>query len=189
MLLGRDVGNLLELAIKEEEAFAVLTRLQTQRKERDEVICLARELAHGAKHKNFQEIQPTPVTENKDTSINDLSMLHDELFHGKKSENSEPREKDDPQEKDPKPKNQPEVSEEEESRPYSEWDMTADQLRDLQSNDKTLDKIRQYIRDKTSENEKNTSCFIVKDGIIYRQWSSRKQPSTCATVEQLVLYR
>ena len=41
-------------------------------------------------------------------------MLDDELFHGKKSEKSEPRKIDDPQEKDPK--NQPEVSEEEEYR-------------------------------------------------------------------------
>ena len=64
--------------------------------------------------------------------------------------------------------------------------MAADQLRDLQSNDKTLDKIRQYIQDETTENEKNTNNFIGRDGIIYRQWRSRKT-STCATVEHSVL--
>ena len=54
VLLGRDIGNLLELAVREQEAYAVLTRIQRRKKEKEEAAALTKEITSGVK--------PRPLT-------------------------------------------------------------------------------------------------------------------------------
>ena len=49
VVLGRDIGNLLELAVREQEAYAVLTRIQRRKKEKEETAALAKEIISGVK--------------------------------------------------------------------------------------------------------------------------------------------
>ena len=78
VLLGRDIGNLLELAVREQEAYAVLTRIQRRRKEKEEAAALTKEITSGVK--------PRPLTteseeENEESVV--LNRFDDSIFQGK----------------------------------------------------------------------------------------------------------
>ena len=78
VLLGRDIGNLLELATREQEAYAVLTRIQRRKKEKEEAAALAKEITFGLK--------PRPLTteseeENEESVV--LNRFDDSIFQGK----------------------------------------------------------------------------------------------------------
>ena len=49
LVLGRNIGNLLELAVRKQEAYAVLTRIQRRKKENEETAALAKEIISGVK--------------------------------------------------------------------------------------------------------------------------------------------
>ena len=75
VLLGRDIGNLLELAVREQEAYAVLTRIQRRRKEKEEAAALTKEITSGVK--------PRPLTteseeENEESVV--LNRFDDSIF-------------------------------------------------------------------------------------------------------------
>ena len=52
LVLGRNIGNLLELAVRKQEAYAVLTRIQRRKKENEETAALAKEI--------ISEVKPRP---------------------------------------------------------------------------------------------------------------------------------
>ena len=76
VLLGRDIGNLLELAVREQEAYAVLT--QRRKKEKEEAAALAKEITSGVK--------PMPLTiqsEEEDEESVVLNRFDHSIFEGK----------------------------------------------------------------------------------------------------------
>ena len=78
VLLGRDIGILLELAVREQEAYAVLTRIQRRKKEKEEAAALAKEITSGVK--------PRPLTiqsEEEDEESVVLNRFDDSIFEGK----------------------------------------------------------------------------------------------------------
>ena len=77
VLLGRDIGNLLELAVREQEVYAVLTRIQ-RRKKGKEAAALAKEITSGVK--------PRPLSiqsEEEDEASVVLNRFDDSIFEGK----------------------------------------------------------------------------------------------------------
>ena len=72
MLLGRDIGNLLELAVREQEAYAVLTRIQRRKKEKEEAAALAKEITSGVK--------PRPLTTESEEE-NEESVVLNRLYY------------------------------------------------------------------------------------------------------------
>ena len=84
VLLGLDFGNLVGLAVREANAFSVLTLLQKRKQEREDTIVLAREISRGAKPKALEEIDGTvngTCDEKEDDAI-EFCDLDDSLFEG-----------------------------------------------------------------------------------------------------------
>ena len=78
MLLGRDIGNLLELAVQEQEAYAVLTRIQRRKKEKEEATTLAKEITSG--------VIPRPLVMGSQAEAEERDLLNrfdDSIFEGK----------------------------------------------------------------------------------------------------------
>ena len=82
--LERDVGNLVGLAVREANAFPVLTRLQKRKQERKDAIVLAWEISGGAKPKALEEIDGTVngTCEEKEDDVIEFCDLDDSLFEG-----------------------------------------------------------------------------------------------------------
>ena len=84
VLLGRDIGNMLELAVREQEAYAVLTRIRRGKKEKEEAAALAKEIT--------SVVKPMPLTiqsEEGDEESVILNRFDDSISEGK----SKPRKK------------------------------------------------------------------------------------------------
>lgn len=77
VLLGRDIGNLLELAVQEQEAYAVLTRIQRRKKEKEEAAALAKEITSGVRPK---QLMVETDEENKEQAT--LYQFDDSIFEG-----------------------------------------------------------------------------------------------------------
>ena len=78
VLLGRDIGNLLELAVQEQEAYAVLTRIQRRKKEKEEATTLAKEITSG--------VIPRPLVMGSQAEAEERDLLNrfdDSIFEGK----------------------------------------------------------------------------------------------------------
>ena len=93
VLLGRDIGNRLELAVREQEAYAVLT--QKRKKEKEEAAALAKEITSGVK--------PMPLTiqsEEEDEESVVLNRFDDRQVEATKDKKTKTRSKGPIQRKD-----------------------------------------------------------------------------------------
>ena len=78
VVLGRDIDNLLELAVRELQAYAVLTRIQRRKKEKEEAAALAKEITSGVKPRLL-----TTESEEKNEKSVLLNRFDDSIFQGK----------------------------------------------------------------------------------------------------------
>ena len=79
VLLGRDFGNLLELAIRKQEAYTVLTRIQKKKKEKEEATALTKEITSGVQPRKLLESDQEEREEDDQTI---LHQLDDSIFEG-----------------------------------------------------------------------------------------------------------
>lgn len=90
VLLGRDIGNLLELAVREQEAYAVLTRIQKRKKEKEEATTLAKEMTSGVKTRRLTRDDEKDIEEDEQAP---LHQFDDSVFEGGQKQRKTKRER------------------------------------------------------------------------------------------------
>ena len=206
VLLGRDIGNLLELVIQEEQAHMVLTRLQQERAERAAATTLAKEIASGVKARKIDlTSDPTPVE--KEDHFKNLQKMDDSLFQGETKRRKSKKEKRNEKKEwaakaeemsQQTQEEQPINSESEEqgsTDPVNDVDredvffeLTKTDFQKLQQTDPTLETIRKSVAETSAPPSLETTKFFIHEGLMYRQWRPKDtDEDDVRLVEQLVL--
>ena len=209
VLLGRDIGNLLELAVREQEAYAVLTRIQRRKKEKEEAAALAKKITSGIKPR----LLTTESEEENEESVV-LNRFDDSIFQGKSKPRKTKKQKraaktlyhgrtqtapgkhdDDTKKKEEMPNTTESTCSHENKDQENQaqntttiLNMDKEEFQKLQESDSTLESIRKLVREGTTTG--NTGKFFQRNGLIYRKWRPKdNHEDDSRTVEQLVIPR
>eukprot|EP00795_Rhopilema_esculentum_P005569 gene5569-9573_t len=186
VLLGMDIVNDEKFERDEIEAFIVVTRAQEKAREQEEAIQLAREICSGAKARALSDASGEGNQSEETSDVN--YEINSSTGDVDRDDNTEGTVESLSGSKEVQTAETAKINtndENEGSLEMNNFSWSAAEIREMQGNDTTLDKCKEYAQLKSSLNGKVR--FIEREGILYRQWCPDGNFEDSRVIEQLVL--